>query len=289
MDSTGERRLRKTCTLRAMIRIETDAGWTLIEHREHARLAGRIAAHWGNDEFAVPEPRADILEAVTRHDDAWVVRDAVPFLTREGRPGAFSQELVGKNGAFEEIDFADYLAVRERATEAVAADNPYAAIIVSMHTFDLVASQTDPQALSEWDRKLRRRFLDGQLHRQVELIGLLEGRSPLNEDLGPTEVLRAFEFLDACDSLSLAMCVRFPRAISLRHTHPRRDETSAELVCTPLGGDTYRVAPYPFDKDQLNFEAPCRNVAGKTFAGDEAFHAAYAAAPIGRLEVTIVR
>ena len=272
-----------------MIRIETDAGWTLIEHREHARLAGRIAAHWGNDEFAAPEPRADVLEAVTRHDDAWVVRDALPFLTREGRPGAFSQELVGKYGAFEEIDFADYLAVRERATEAVAADNPYAAIIVSMHTFELVASQTDPQALSEWDRKLRRRFLDGQLHRQVELIGLLEGRMSLNEELGPAEVLRAFEFLEACDSLSLAACVRYPGPISMRHAHPRRDGTVAELVCTPLGGDTYRVAPYPFDKDELNFEAPCRNVAAKTFSDGAAFSAAYATAPIGRLQVTIVR
>ena len=272
-----------------MIRFETDAGWTLIEHREHARLAGRLAAHWGNAEFPAPEPRADILEAVTRHDDAWVVRDAIPFLSRQGKPGAFSEELVGRYGAFEEIDFADFLAVRERATEAVAADNPYAAIIVSMHTFDLVATQADPQALSEADRKLRRKFLDGQLRRQVELIGMLEGAAPLNEDLAPTEVLRAFQFLQACDSLSLAVCVRYPRPITLQHSHPRRDDTFAELVCTPLGGDGYRVAPYPFDDNELVLEVPCRNVPGKVFADAAAFHAAYADAPIGRLQVTIVR
>jgi len=272
-----------------MIRFETDAGWTLIEHREHARLAGRLAAHWGNAEFPAPEPREDILAAVSRHDDAWVVRDAIPFLSPQGKPGAISEEVVGKYAEFEDIDFASFLAVRERATEAVAADNPYAAIIVSMHTFDLVAGQADPQALSESDRKLRRKFLDGQLRRQVELIGMLEGDTPLIEDLAPTEVQRAFEFLQACDSLSLAMCVRYPSPMPLRHAHRRHDETFAELLCTPLGGDAYRVAPYPFDEDELILEVPCRNVAGKTFKDDAAFQAAYAASPIGRLQVTIVR
>lgn len=272
-----------------MIRIETEAGWTLIEHREHARLAGRLAAHWGNAEFHPPEPRDDILEAVSRHDDAWAVRDAIPFLNRQGKPGAFSAERVGNYGAYEEIGFAEFIGLRERATEAVAAENPYAAVIVSMHTFDLIATQADVEALSEPDRRLRRKFLDGQLRRQIELIGMLEAAAPLNEDLASTQVLRAFEFLQACDSLSLLVCARFPRPLPLRHHHPRRDETFAELVCTPLGNDSYRVTPYPFDGDRLSFEAPCRDLPAKMFADENAFRAAYSAAPIGRLVVTIVR
>ena len=272
-----------------MIRIETETGWLLIEHREHARLAGRLAAHWGNAEFASPEPRADILMAVDRHDDAWTERDAVPFLTRQGRPGAFSQELVGTYGAFEETHLADYLAVRGRATEAVAAHSPYAAIIVSMHTFDLLTGNADLRGLTDSEKALRRKFLDGQLQRQVELIDTLSTREELNEDLAPGQVLRAFEFLQACDSLSLAICARVPGPTTLRHRHLRRDETFAELVCTPLGGDTYRIAPYPFDRDELVLEAPFRSVTGKTFADVAAFRAAYAAAPTGLLRVKVVR
>src|SRR5450432_3264265 len=117
-----------------MLRFQTADGWMLIEHREHARLAGKFAHYYGNDEFAPPEPLDDILVAVIRHDDAWKERDTLPFLTRENKPSAFSKELVGKYSAFEEIDLIDYLAVRGRATEAVATDNPYAAILVSMHT-----------------------------------------------------------------------------------------------------------------------------------------------------------
>jgi len=272
-----------------MIRIETDSGWTLVEHREHARLAGRIAAHWGNAEFAGPEPRADVLTAVTRHDDAWAARDAVPFLTREGRPGAFSTELVGKYSAFEEIDLADYLAVRGRAAEAVAADNPYAAVVISMHTLDLLTAQADLRGLSEADRELHRVFIEGQLRRQAELIGMLGRAQGAGGDLAPAGLRRAFEFLQACDILSLAICVRFPGPISLRHRHPRRDGTLAELICVPLGNDTYRISPYPFDRDELLFEAPCREIPGKIFADEAALRAAYAAAPVGRLRVKILR
>ena len=116
-----------------MIRIATETGYTLVPHQEHARLAGRFAAHWGNDVFpapAAPEVMPHVLAAVARHDDAWAVRDAAPFLTREGRPSAFTRELVGTYSAFEEIDLADYLAVRGAATEAVAAEDPFAAILV---------------------------------------------------------------------------------------------------------------------------------------------------------------
>ena len=50
----------------------------------------------------------------------WAARDRQPQITRQGKPSAFSVELVGKYSAFEEIDLADYLAVRERAVRMVA-------------------------------------------------------------------------------------------------------------------------------------------------------------------------
>jgi Protein of unknown function (DUF3891) len=270
-----------------MIRIETDAGWILVEHREHALLAGRFARHWGNAEFAAPEPRADILAAVDRHDDAWTELDAVPFLTREGRPGAFSRELVGKYAAFEEIELAGYLGVRDRAADAVAADNPFAAIVISMHTVNLLTERADLAGLSESDRALHRAFIERQLGLQAKLIGALAGGPNAGGDLA-ARLHRAFEFLQACDSLSLTVCVRYPEPISLRHRHPKRDGTSAQLVCTPLGDDTYRIAPWPLDAGELGLETPCRHVKGKVFANEAAFRAAFAAAPVGRLKVRIV-
>jgi hypothetical protein len=272
-----------------MIRIETDSGWILVEHPEHARLAGRFAAHWGNAEFPPPEPRADILTAVARHDDAWAARDGVPFLTREGRPSAFSRELVGRYSAFEEIDFADYLAVRGKAAEAVAADNPYAAIVISMHTVSLLTTQADLSGLAASELELHRAFIEDQERRQRELIASLAGDPARAKAVEPAPLRRAFEFLQACDSLSLGVCVRYPSAKKLRHAHPRRDGSLAEIACAPLGHDTYRLEPYPLDTDALVLELPCRAVAGKSFPDQGSFRSAYAAAPVGRVRVRIVR
>ena len=95
-----------------MLRLETETGWWLVTHPDHARLAGAIAARWGNAMFAEPEPRDRVLLGIGTHDDGWAVRDAHPSITKQGKPSAFSVELVGKYSAFEEIDLADYLGVR---------------------------------------------------------------------------------------------------------------------------------------------------------------------------------
>ena len=272
-----------------MIRVENESGWMLIEHREHARLAAEFAAHWGNADFAAPEPRGDILMAVSRHEDSWLERDALPRLDAEGAPSALSQEFVGTTAIPKGVDLAHYLDMLGRTTESIASECPFAAIIVSMNNFDTVTSQTDSRGLSDADKALRRKFLDGQLQRQVELIGSLESAQDDSEDLAPARVLRAFEFLQACDSLALVVAVRCPRPVALRHRHPLRNEAMVELVCSPLGGDAYRISPYPFDADTLQFELPTRTIRQGTFKDDAAFRAAYSSASVGRLKVRVTR
>jgi len=73
-----------------MLRSESDNGWWLVTHPDHARLAGQFAEHWGNDLFLSPEPRADVLEGISTHDDGWAARDAAPEITKQGKPSAFS-------------------------------------------------------------------------------------------------------------------------------------------------------------------------------------------------------
>jgi hypothetical protein len=272
-----------------MIRVETHSGWTLIEHREHARLSREFAAHWGNSDFGAPDPREEILVAIGRHQEAWLDRDAFPHLDGEGAPSALSQEFVGTSVKPKGIRLVEYLGMLGRTTDSIAAEWPFAALIVSMNNFDLVTSQTDARGLSDSERALRREFLDSELQRQVVLIGGLENAHELSEDIAPARVLRAFEFLQACDSLALVVSVRCPRPVALRHRHALQNQTLVELVCTPLGDNTYRVTPYPFDTDLLEFELPSRTVNEKKFKDEAQFRAAYAAAPVGRLKIRVLR
>src|SRR6202044_83730 len=126
-----------------MLRLESKTGWRLVTHVDHAHLAGAFAEKWGNELFLAPEPRERVLRGVTTHDDGWAARDQQPQITRQGKPSAFSVELVGKYSAFEEIDLADYLAVRERAVRLIAAEDPYAAVLISMHTYSLLSEHAD--------------------------------------------------------------------------------------------------------------------------------------------------
>ncbi len=272
-----------------MIRIATSTGYTLVTHQEHARLAGRFAAHWGNARFTSPGPAAllpEIVLAVASHDDAWALRDATPFLTREGRPAAFTRELVGAYSAFEEIDLADYLAVRGAATEAVAAAHPYAAILISMHTVNLLTEQADLSTIAPADRPLHAAFIEGQLRRQRELASVLPPEQAPHATAD--QLQRGFEFLQFCDNLSLLTCVGYDHARALRHTHPDVDGIRHSVVCTPLGENTYRLAPWPFDQPELSFSVPARQVAAAACADLAAYRAACAVAPFEALSIRLV-
>lgn len=255
-----------------MIRQETDNGWILIGHQDHARLAGAFAKAWGNSDFPKPEPFGSVLVAVTRHDDSWAPRDARPLITPEGRPSAFSTELVGTYDAFEEIDLENYLQVRGQATEAVAEDDPYAAILVSMHTVNLLTEQADLTGLSGHDQKIHSDFIEGQHNRQKALLERvkMEGMDPAF--LVKSNLRRGFEFLQACDSLSLFLCVNYPKPLPLRHTHPLQSGEPVEIVCRPRAKRTFEINPWPFDKaEDKHFEVPCLRIEGKQFIDQNAF------------------
>src|SRR6202044_3070173 len=184
-----------------MLRLESKTGWRLVTHVDHAHLAGAFAEKWGNDLFLAPEPREQVLRGVATHDDGWAARDQQPQITRQGKPSAFSVELVGKYSAFEEIDLADYLAVRERAVRMVAEADPYAALLVSMHTYNLLTADSDRTTIRPEELPLLDAFLAGQLEFQQDLQARLAAEKELARDeISPERIENHFRLLQACDA-----------------------------------------------------------------------------------------
>ena len=270
-----------------MIRLENNEHWLLLGHADHAALAGEFARHWKNDRFAPPNPFAHILDAVSRHDDSWKERDAEPELTPEGHPSAFSRELVGTYEAFEEIDLPAYLAVRGRATEQAAVRDPYSAVLISMHTVNLLTEQADPDTLDAEGKVLLNAFVAGQRNRQTELLASLAGSGMNPEFLTPEALRRGFEFLQACDSFSLLVGVDYPGCSALRHRHPFGAEDAVEIVYEPLGNRRYRLDPWPLDEPELVFDIPYRRVAKSATHTLEAFRAAYAQADVEPVRIVV--
>src|ERR1700684_3068181 len=249
-----------------MLRLETETGWWLITHPDHARLAGAFAERWGNERFLPPEPRSKVLMGIARHDDGWLARDATPQITRQGKPSAFSVELVGKYSAFEEIDLADYLAVRDRAVRMVADQDPYAALLVSMHTYNLLTARADRTTIQPEELPLLDAFLARQLEFQQELRARIAVDKHLTpEETSPKRIENHFRLLQACDYLSLLSCVDYPKPGHLLHALPQCEGGESRIAVEPLGERHFRLAPYPFAASPLVFDVPARHVEGKHF------------------------
>ena len=271
-----------------MLRMESESGWWLITHPDHARLAGAFAAAWGNDAFRRPEPRDRVLYGIAAHDDGWLARDEHPSITRQGKPSAFSTELVGKYSAFEEIELADYLAVRERAVRTIAEKDPYAGLLIAMHTYNLLSEHADRSTIALEGLVLLDDFLARQRAYQAELSCAIAADETLSPGQGEEPIIREhFRLLQACDNLSLLTCVDFREPAHLLHPLPLRDGEHARIQVRSVGSRHFVLDPYPFGERSLTFHFPARHVPGKTFTTVADLQRAFDDAPIENLSVRI--
>jgi len=271
-----------------MLRMESETGWWLITHPDHARLAGAFAAAWGNAMFREPEPRARVLYGIASHDDGWKDRDAHPVITRGGKPSAFSTELVGKYSAFEEIDLADYLAVRERAVRMIAEDDPYAGLLIAKHTYNLLTEHADRSTINPEQLPLLDAFLESQRDYQGRLLEAIQKDEQLAaEEKDARRIEEHFRLLQACDNLSLLTCVAFMAEADLLHPLPLNGGGDVEVRVTPIAPRHFRLEPWPFHEEQLRFEFPARHVEGRTFATSAELERAFSVAFVETLTVRL--
>lgn len=271
-----------------MLRLETETGWWLVTHPDHARLAGAFAERWGNEKFLSPEPRTRVLRGIARHDDGWAARDAKPEITRQGKPSAFSVELVGKYSAFEEIDLPDYLAVRDRAVRLIAAEDPYAALLISMHTYNLLSEHADRSTIAPAELPVLDQFLEQQKGFQREMRNQIDADASVPPLQKSDEAIRDhFRLLQANDNLSLLTCVDFSRPTNLLHPLPLRDGSYARVEARSAGSRHFVLEPYPFSEPLLTFQFPARHVKGRAFGSSAELRGQFAVAPVETLSVTV--
>ena len=268
--------------------MESPTGWWLTTHPDHARLSAAFAEHWGNDRFAPPEPRAHVLRAIAAHGDGWAARDAVPQITLEGKPSAFSTELVGKYPTFEEVDLADYLAVRERAVKLVAESDSYAALLVSIYTYNLLTVRVDRSVIVPEQLQLLDAFLADQKSLQGTLFASIQEDQGLSADEKSRERIDDhFCLLQACDNLSFLSCVDYQKAATLLHPLRLKDGGAQPVTVESLGERYFCLTPYPLDVSPVTVEFPTRHVEGKAFASVEALQQQFADAEVTMLKVTV--
>lgn len=270
-----------------MICRPTNDGWIFITQDDHARLAGDLAQHVGNEWVHPAMPLRDVISAIAMHDIGWIPLDATLLLDGDGHPrDTFHMPLPA------------VLPLWADSVEQAIASSPYAGLLVSLHMLGLAVHAARQKRADGSEVFLLNQFQ----HRQVEIqeklrhrldmcvnkplrFGLAEpGRSP-DEDL----LLRNHQLMQTMDRISLVLS--FDKLIfnKIDSFFPEPGGKPITLDLARPAENHLHVSPWPFDADEVTLHLPARNVRQKTFANSQDAAAAIAATPVEKIVLTVSR
>ncbi len=230
-----------------MIVTREDGALRLVDQVEHGRVAGVLAAAWGNASIARPAPFEPVLLAATHHDEGWRSRDArLLFDDERGRPLHFV-----------DVDAAEHVRLYRDGVRTVTTADAYAGLLVGMHWTGLYRGRWQrpggaPRVgRTEQDRELQDRVVRTEQRRWVDARDQAwdqqEPRSAFE-----TRLWHNYDLLQLWDLLSLHLVVT-PRLPPEVHGPPvpwgpqvRSVDHEAGDVLLPAvgarpGGDPLRV------------------------------------------------
>jgi hypothetical protein len=260
--------------------------WWLINQHDHALLAGELARHLGGRLIEKPTDER-FFTAVAQHDCGWPLHDDAPTLDALGRP----------RDVFESQPPASFQ-VWQASAERAAAIDPYAGLLVSLHSLALslhLASATnlatDPSAVFDLNKFQHRMIeLQEELRRKLGFrtdLPLLNGLAETAGD--PNEKRLAFHFrlLQAMDQLSLdACCTHAPAERTQIAVAP--GGRTIVLAAKRTNDMTLQVAPWPFDVSRLAVRIPYRELPAYPYADVAQFHADLKNALLRELAIDLI-
>jgi hypothetical protein len=223
---------------------------TAIGQASHAWISGQLARAWE----PAPAPREEVCLAAEQHDVGMAEWDVHPTLNQS----------TGLPHSFMELPVATHIALWSAAPGKLLSQSAYAALLVSMHGTALQGLRDMPK-LAAPDRKLVEDYLAREHERQAQLTRALGA--------GAGELERNQRLLWAWDSISLALCLRWPALTVGGH----------ELR---LSDELFVLEPWPFTARRLAVHCEGRRLEGR-FETEPELHDSLQRAPVVGLEFTL--
>jgi hypothetical protein len=257
-----------------LLRPDGDGAVVAIGQASHAWLAGQLARAWGNERFAEPAPREEVVLAAIQHDIGWVDWDL--------RPQRHPQ--TGRPRQFYELERRDHVALWTSAPQRVLSQSRYAALLVSLHgtgLYERFPPRTDDPEIA----RVVADYLDGQRALQATLAAQVGA--------GAEELARNQALLAAWDDLSLALCrdEHGPHAVRGVPTSPGAEPATLTLT-RDFGADSdghaaaFTLDPWPFADRRVIVRAEGRRLEGPS-PDEAALHTALERAPVRTVTATL--
>ena len=257
-----------------VIRRPYNNGWVVISQMDHARLAGALIARWGNETFAAPVPQAEVLFAISEHDNGWLEWERAPEVHPE----------TGYPLQFNELTFEAFRAIWHRGTERYRKSHPYASLILALHAAHLARRRLEKVLEAhegrEGNRFLGERWPGTEAARlstfvtemeqlRVELFDRVMAGSHVARAALEAEIAVNFRLLQIGDLVSLELCCGLCEPVIIDQVPALMPERGLSVHFKPQREDTFAVSPYPFSQDDVAAAVPGRILRQRVFRSQE--------------------
>jgi hypothetical protein len=261
-----------------MVNPYDDSRLMLVLQIDHSRVAGFFAAHWGNKDFARPEPFSSIVLAAYEHDIGWWEWEMKPScLNEKGFPLDYHDGSLKYLGQLR-LDFY------KNAVDRVLTRDAYAALLMAMHGVSLMNAgygKYDHPPDRSSDPRVKK-YIDDQEQLRKTLVDQLRQSEQFKDFASDEQVWRNYEYIEVFDRLAQFVCNRYPLNSQWRKLGPsntlndldvptKHGSKAVKLNIDTVSDHQAILRPYPFDVDPLVVSFPARLVAKKSYASPEEF------------------
>ena len=253
----------------------------LILQVDHSRVTGWFASHWGNDTFARPSPYAAMVLAAQEHDTGWWDWEIKPQLNNEGLPPDYI-------GSIKHLGGKVWLDFYRHGIERLAAQDPYAGYIVSLHADGLL---TQGRGLLPYmpDYSIYpevKEFLGEQEGYRKELMKELQNSSNYRDFISDDQMWTNFKLMEVYDQMGQFVCNRYPFNSTYRRNGPTNQLSNTPVPVAPGSKDVILtfdvqdesnaiVKPYPFAVNPLVVSFSARLIPNRPYATQDDFLASF--------------
>ena len=249
----------------------------LVLQIDHSRIAGLLAAHWGNHEFAKPSPYASMVLAAQEHDSGWWDWEIKPTVNEQGYPSDYI-------GSIKHLGQGVWLNFYRHGIARLAAQDLYAAYEVSMHGEGLLTrgmgllpympDYTGDSAVQE--------FIAEQKELRAGWLQKLQKNDELQEVASDTHLWTNFKLMEVFDQFAQFVCNRYPFNSQARKNGPTNKLSNVPVPVAPgkpdvtltvdVQNETQAIVhPFPFDMSPLLVSFQGRLLPNRPYSDQEEF------------------
>jgi Protein of unknown function (DUF3891) len=254
-----------------------DSRLLLILQTDHSRIAGLLAAHWGNDQFARLRPYASMVLAAQEHDSGWWDWEIKPSVNEQGYPSDYI-------GSIKHLGQGVWLDLYRRAIERLASRDLYAAYFVSMHGEALLTQGMGllPSMPDYRNDPAVQNFIAEQKAPRSRWLAQLQKDAVASELTQESHLWTNFKLMEVFDQFAQFVCNRYPFNSQARKNGPTKKLADVPVPVAPgkpdgtitvdVQNETEAVVrPFPFDVNPLRLSFEGRLVPNQRYGSQDEF------------------